>query len=288
MNNFDPQQYAVITDVGIRKLNALLAGEKLKIAQMAFGDGNGKEVKPTESGTSLIHEIGRESITQRATGYFGAGVFMPTSMMDKYNGLWLREVGLLDEDGDLIVWACYAPTLLSLYAEKTIMVHLPVIYNDKVEIIINTSQLYITVEEFDSFKQSISLQDYTAYAYQLSDFNNDIYASLPESIMATIPAGRLQQLFSFSNSILTPLFTPRTDCEYVIFVNTKPSSIGFRQILTIIESAEIRRDVNLTFVRSGVNFNDAKLNYWSSMIGLVPGADIFASEIYASNFNLIN
>lgn len=137
-------------------------------------------------------------------------------------------------------------------------------------------------------KSNFEIHDMSSESAQLCDVENVIYATLPRTVFASIPRGQLKKIFSFSHSILTPLLEPRSDCEYVLHINTQYNEIGFYQTITVIEKSDIKRNVNLTFVRSGINFNDAKENQWSPMIGLVPGADIHVAEVYASNFNLIN
>ncbi|HIF9333090.1 TPA: phage tail protein [Photobacterium damselae] len=277
----DPQQYAVITNIGRNKLESLMVGQKLKIVSMVFGDGNGSAVKPTIDGTTLINEIGREPITEQPESYFGAGVFMSSAMLAKYNGKWLREVGLIDSDGDLIVWACYAPTLISLYAEKTIIVHLPVSNAEQIEVVVDTTKKYVSQSEFDKLKNEVlslmQVQDYTSRASELANPANVIYATLPRAIMATIPPGQLQ-IINDENG--RPLFTPVPDIEYVLSVQTFTSAVGFEQTLTIIENVQSKQTVNMTLKRSGATFDSA--DTWSSMLGLPPGDLYVYGSVYAT------
>ncbi|MBE8578659.1 phage tail protein, partial [Vibrio sp. OPT18] len=177
-SSFDSEQYAVLTDIGKQKLNALATGQALSITQLALGDGNGDVVIPSIDGTSLVNEIGREPITERGSGYLAAGIIMSSEMAAKYKGKWLREVGLFDDDGDLIVWARMAETLVSLFAMRKIMVHVPVENQDTVTIIVDTTKQFVTVSDFESFKENIqsllSPMDYSAYAESLGNTNNDI------------------------------------------------------------------------------------------------------------------
>lgn len=277
--NFDPEQHAVLTDIGKQKLNALIAGQELRITQMALGDGNGQPVTPSAGGRTLVNEIGRESLTDKGTTSFAAGIFMSTEMANKYKGQWLREVGLIDEDGDLIVWACMAETLVSLFSERTIMAHLPIENRDQMTIVIDTTKQYVTVSEFELFKESIqsllSPVDYTEHAVQLADTSNVIYATLPASVMAVIPAGIMRGI---SDGSAYPLFTPRPDIEYALSIMTSRCAIGFEQTLTIIERTADKQDINLTFKRSGQTFEDATV--WASMVGLPPNQDLVVDNVF--------
>lgn len=274
----DSQQYAVLTEIGAEKLNQLMTGQLLDIKYLALGDGGGSAVVPVPSGTRLINEIGRESITETATAYFGAGAFMDAIKLSKYKGQWLREVGLIDADGDLIVWACYAPTLIAMFNEKTIMVHLPITYQDKINISVDTSKKYVTFDEFNLFKVSMQTQDYSRFATQLADTSNVIYADLPRSVMAQIPVGIMQSINDITDY---PLFTPRADISYVLAIQTNFNDLGFEQTLTIIEKVDDKQDVNLTFKRSGRNFADA--TQWDSMLGLPPNKDLVVDTLFFRN-----
>lgn len=271
--NFDPEQHAVLTDIGKQKLNALVVGQELRITQMALGNGNGQPVTPNAGGRALINEIGRESITNKGTTSFAAGIFMSPEMANKYKGQWLREVGLIDEDGDLIVWACMAETLVSLFSERTIMAHLPIENRDQMSIVIDTTKQYVTVNEFELFKESIqsllSPMDYTEHAAQLADTSNVIYATLPASVMAVIPAGLLQGINDEEGS---PIFTPFAGIEYVLSITTARNAIGFDQTITFIERTDAKQEKNQTFKRSGRSFADATV--WASMTGILPNQEL--------------
>jgi hypothetical protein len=148
-SNVDSEQFAIVTTVGQTKLNLLAAGEQLVITTIAFGDGNGSVVVPDASGESLTHEIGREAVTMRSSEYLAAGVLMSSAMTEKYKGQWLREVGLIDADGDLIVWGAMAPALVSMFSQRTIMVHLPLSEKDNILVVVDTSNKYASVEYVD-------------------------------------------------------------------------------------------------------------------------------------------
>ena len=143
----DSEQFAIVTNIGKTKLNQLAAGQRLVITALALGDGNGTSVIPNADGKSLTHEIGREAITDQSSDYLAAGVFMSSAMSAKYQGQWLREVGLIDSEGDLIVWGALASTLVSALTERTIMVHLPLSDVDHITVVVDTAKKFASIDD---------------------------------------------------------------------------------------------------------------------------------------------
>lgn len=111
----------VITEIGRKKLCKAHAGEIAlpKIAKMAFGDGgvdeHGTEIRPTGKETSLYNELaqkdlemhmcvdgedGSEETTCKYYGRLDAG---------ECTGKYISEIGLLDEEGDLIAIRTFLP-----------------------------------------------------------------------------------------------------------------------------------------------------------------------------------
>ncbi|MBE8578677.1 phage tail protein [Vibrio sp. OPT18] len=277
--NAEPEQYAVVTDVGKRKLDALMLGETLRLTELAFGDGNGSSVTPDIGSVALAREIGRETITVGEGTYYSAGVEMTSEIINKYQGMWLREVGLFDEDGDLIVWGSVAPTLVSMFSERSVIVHLPVENQDQIAIVVDTTKRYVTVAEFEAFKDSIqsllSPMDYSEHATQLADTRNPIYETLPASVMAVIPAGLLQ---GFNDEEGSAIFVPFAGIEYVLSITTARNSIGFDQVITFIERTDDKQERNQTFKRSGRSFADATV--WASMTGVLPNQELTVKRLF--------
>ena len=93
----------VITETGLRKIDALLAGEKVKVTHMAFGDAYGENYQPVSTQIALKHEIFRTVLVDRE----------PVEGVVKYKALLLStdpsgdflELGLYDSDGDLFAVA---------------------------------------------------------------------------------------------------------------------------------------------------------------------------------------
>lgn len=96
----------VITDKGAERIAAALLpdGEKLRITHFAVGDGNGSTPTPDVSQTALVHEVYRGEVSNihidvdDATRIVVEGI-IPTSQ----GGFWVREIGLYDDQGELVV-----------------------------------------------------------------------------------------------------------------------------------------------------------------------------------------
>lgn len=94
--------YSVVTNIGLQKINAaLLTGIKLDLKYIAIGDSNGEYYEPDAEQTTLVNETYRapissvDALTVRARIPFDIG------------GFYIREAGVIDKDGDLILVAKY-------------------------------------------------------------------------------------------------------------------------------------------------------------------------------------
>lgn len=96
----------VITDKGTERIAAALLpdGEKLKITHFAVGDGNGSTPTPDASQTALVHEVYRGEVSNihidvdDTTRIVVEGI-IPANQ----GGFWVREIGLYDDQGELVV-----------------------------------------------------------------------------------------------------------------------------------------------------------------------------------------
>ncbi|EGR2496678.1 Phage tail fiber [Vibrio cholerae] len=108
----EPLKTAVVTDIGIAKLDAAYqAGEKVIISQMALGDSNLAYVVPDPAFTELVNEFGRQDINEGNTtnNWINAIVYVDST---RFAGNSILEFGLYDTDGDLIVYSSYTPSVV--------------------------------------------------------------------------------------------------------------------------------------------------------------------------------
>jgi phage-related tail fiber protein len=104
--------YAIITTLGLTRLaEAQMSGVPLVFTDLAVGDGNGVPITPAVGMTALANERARVAVngvsispaaptTIRVEGIIPAGT----------GGFTIREAGLFNGAGELIVVASYPPT----------------------------------------------------------------------------------------------------------------------------------------------------------------------------------
>ncbi len=111
--------YAILTAIGEAKLaNAAALNTTLKIAKMAVGDGGGVVPTPNRTQTALVGEWYRAGLNTLAvdpsnTSQIIAELVIPEAT----GGNWIREMGLIDADGNLIAIANTPPSYKPQLAE---------------------------------------------------------------------------------------------------------------------------------------------------------------------------
>ncbi|EMX2273766.1 TPA: phage tail protein [Yersinia enterocolitica] len=111
--------FALLTNIGAAKLaNATALGTRLEITHMAVGDGGGTLPTPNPAQTQLVNEqrcaaLNTLSIDPINTSQIIAEQVIP----EAEGGWWIREIGLLDKDGDLVAIANCAETYKPLMQE---------------------------------------------------------------------------------------------------------------------------------------------------------------------------
>lgn len=92
--------YSVITQVGLNKIqNALATGTKLDLKYIAVGDSNGSYYEPDITQTSLVNEKYRAETSE--VSQLEAKALIPNNV----GGFYIREIGIIDSDNDLILVA---------------------------------------------------------------------------------------------------------------------------------------------------------------------------------------
>lgn len=113
------QFYAILTNVGAAKqANADALGLAWKITQMAVGDANGTDPTPSATQTSLINEWRRAPLNQLKVDDNDPSIIVAEQVIPAdIGGKWICEIGLYDEDGDLVALANCAPTYKPLLSQ---------------------------------------------------------------------------------------------------------------------------------------------------------------------------
>ncbi|MCA7832521.1 phage tail protein, partial [Escherichia coli] len=96
--------YTLLTEVGAAKLaNATALGVPLKLTHMAVGDGGGTLPTPNSKQVALVGEKRRAALNSLSIDPQNASQIIAEQVIPESDGgWWVREIGLFDEDGDLI------------------------------------------------------------------------------------------------------------------------------------------------------------------------------------------
>ncbi len=120
----EPLKTAVLTDIGKAKLDAAYqANEKVIISQMALGDSNLAYVVPDPAFTTLVNEFGRQDINEGNTtdSWINAIVYVDS---ERFAGKSILEFGLYDDEGDLIVYSSYTPSVVPAIGQDYIQLEI--------------------------------------------------------------------------------------------------------------------------------------------------------------------
>ncbi len=104
--------FALLTNIGAAKLaNATALGTRLEITHMAVGDGSGTLPTPNPAQTKLVNEQRRAALNMLTIDPINTSQIIAEQVIpETEGGWWIREIGLLDKDGDLVAIANCAET----------------------------------------------------------------------------------------------------------------------------------------------------------------------------------
>ncbi len=125
----------IVTDVGQRKITeATLNGGKVNIVKAAVGDGGGNFYTPTTGQTELKRETWRgdiafKQINENDRKVIDVKVIIPADV----GGFTVREAGLFDDEGDMIV-VCNTPSTekatIAIGSASTLTLFMHIIFSD--------------------------------------------------------------------------------------------------------------------------------------------------------------
>ncbi|RMT70231.1 hypothetical protein ALP29_03637 [Pseudomonas syringae pv. avii] len=113
------QFFAILTQIGEAKhANSIALGLPWRLTQMGVGDANGTDPIPDRLQTSLIRERRRAPLNQLVDDPENPGLLIAEQVIPAdEGGWWVRELGLYDEDDDLVAVANCAPSYKSLLSQ---------------------------------------------------------------------------------------------------------------------------------------------------------------------------
>ncbi len=114
-----PQFYTLLTAAGIAKIaNAGATGGTISLTHIALGDGGGAAVTPTEAATALVNEVHRGPINHLyGPSTDPSQIAAELVVLPNVGGWTIREVGVYDSDGDLLIYGSHPVVYKPVLAE---------------------------------------------------------------------------------------------------------------------------------------------------------------------------
>lgn len=149
--------FTILTAVGKAKIaEALAEGRQIRLRNMIVGDGGGQYAEPNERQTAVVHEVWRGPLnTLKIAPENPAWVIAEAVLSEAVGGWYVREVGLEDDEGDLIAIGKFPETYkpkLPAGASKQIVIRavMEVTNAAAVTLMVDPSLVMATVEYVDS------------------------------------------------------------------------------------------------------------------------------------------
>lgn len=233
-----PTYGGIWTKKGIEKLaNFAAIGTPINIVYVAIGDANGTTPKPNPSQTALINENWRGNVSsvQPKTVENSSSVIVEVIIPYDIGGFFIREWGLFDEVGDLIVYGNHAEFYKALLAEGTgaelrELFELPISSDGQITITVS----YESLASVDFVNESIDK------ALDEHDGDDNAHASL---------------LGGFSESL--GVHNKDVDAHAPAFNKHNIDINAHGNLLTIINHLEFYRYSRIGHVEAGHTMNDA-------------------------------
>lgn len=107
-----PQFYTLLTEIGrAKQANAIALQQPIEITQLAVGDGGGTLPTPQGDEQQLINEVRRATINTSDVDPDNPNWIVVEQVIPPGVGGWtIREIGIIDSDGDLIGYGNYPET----------------------------------------------------------------------------------------------------------------------------------------------------------------------------------
>lgn len=106
-----PEFYGILTETGSAlQFECLYSEKEFTMTEIAVGDGNGSSYEPEKTQTKLKNECYRHAITRYLTDKKGLVKSVILDIPEQVSGFTIREVGVYDENGELLIIVKYPPT----------------------------------------------------------------------------------------------------------------------------------------------------------------------------------
>lgn len=188
---------SLVTKIGKKKMtNAIALGKKVELTSFAVGDGNGGYYEISEEQTQLKRQVwegplSKVIVSETNQNEILAETYIPVDV----GGFYIREAGLFDKDGDLIVIAkhpeTYKPTgEFGAYKDLTIRIIIALTNAANVVLKVDPSIVVATQKDLQDLIDNLpSMLDLSKYEKLENKGKADGYA--PLGIDGKVPAKHL-------------------------------------------------------------------------------------------------
>lgn len=151
--------YSLVTDYGAQKqLNSIKNGTPFDVFEIALGDGGGNYYNPSTSQTALKREVWRGEIQE--CEWDGKRFYCLTTVPANIGGFTVREAGIFDNNGNLLVISKFPETIKQspdsgTVKELTIRIEIQLSNTELAELIINPDIQTATKEELGKLSKEI-------------------------------------------------------------------------------------------------------------------------------------
>lgn len=200
--------YSILTEKGKNKVaNAIASGTKIEFSTFAVGDSNGELYDPSETQTELKNEVWRGSVQSQVIDATNPSwVVVESIIPDEDGGFFIRECGIYDVEGDLIIISNYPeeykPNSVEGVTKETTVTIYTVVSNADDVIVNLTSGTFVTREEFENH-----LNNKSAHGIgELSDLETEDKTSIVSAINEVN-----SKLLEYEEGTWTPVLRDESD-----------------------------------------------------------------------------
>ena len=154
--------YSIVTNIGEQLMTqAIAAGAKVNITEIAVGDGMGEYYKPDATQTELKNELWRGAINSCVISPDSSNIIVIAAVIPgDVGGFTVREMGVFDADGHMVA-VCNTPATPKVLIrdgivnEMSLSMEIVLVNEGVVELIIDPNIITATKAEVEAAKNEI-------------------------------------------------------------------------------------------------------------------------------------
>lgn len=178
----------LITEIGLAKITQAFTNDyKLELSNFVVGDGGGHYYKPTDTMTQLKNQVWMGSITSATINEENPNRLEILAIIGgEVGGFIIREMGILDSDGDLIA-ICNVPDTPKILITSGVLTELQIIMHietsnvDNIQITTDSSVMIATKVDIENHNKSIVSHDVIFAPVRYHIENSDLHTTLKQT-----------------------------------------------------------------------------------------------------------